>query len=106
MLTSARTARFNALVIFHYGNGGWVRVDSDELGLPGRVYFRMQEVDGELRLTELYLDGRGSPIPPRALRQLPLQALEHGGSGESMRTRMKVAGPDLSRLAAHFASTF
>ena len=41
-----------------FGNGGWCLVDAD-IGLPGRLYVRITGVDGQPRLTELYIDGRG-----------------------------------------------
>jgi len=88
------------------GNGGWHRIDGDH-GIPGRVYFRLQEVDGHLRLTELYLDGRGEPLPPSAVRRLPIQMLEQwAAAAPTARARLGVIGPDLSRLAAFFSTTF
>jgi len=93
-------------VKLHQGNGGWYRVDGG-LGLPGRVYFRVQEVEGHLRMTELYLDGRGTPLSARALREFPVQGLEHWAA--SMRERVDLLhaiGPDLSRLAAYFSASF
>lgn len=86
----------------HQGNGGWHEVEGD-LGLPGRVYFRVQVVDGATRITELYLDGRGEPL--QSVARFPLRGLEQLAS-QASRERMQVAGPDLSRLAAHFATTF
>jgi hypothetical protein len=86
----------------HQGNGGWHEVEGD-LGLPGRVYFRVQPVDEALRITELYLDGRGEPL--QSVARFPLGGLEQLAS-QASRERMQVAGPDLSRLAAYFAATF
>lgn len=89
-----------------YGNGGWCLVEGD-LGLPGRLYVRVSDVDGHLRVTELYIDGRGSPINAAALRKLPLSYLEQWiGHSNPARARLSVAGPDLSRLASYFATTF
>lgn len=91
------------------GRGGWCRVDGG-LGLPGRVYARMTQVDGQLRMTELYIDGRGEAIPPAALRKFPTAMLEQWVT--SIRDRpdefrwgrlVDAVGPDLSRLAAFFA---
>lgn len=86
----------------HQGNGGWFEAEGD-LGLPGRVYFRVQLVDDTLRITEIYLDGRGEPL--QSLARFPLRALEQLAS-QASRPRLQVAGPDLSRLATYFASTF
>ena len=88
------------------GNGGWHKVDAD-LGLPGVTFFRVQEVDDSLRVTELYIDGRGQPIQAGALRRLPLAALEQMAAAmPTAFERLQVAGPDMSRLAAYFATTF
>lgn len=80
--------------------------------MPGRVYVRMQEVDGRLRMTELYIDGRGTPIPPSALRRFPVQMLEQWVAswfdtelGSLSIPRSKMPGPDLSRLAAYFGGS-
>ena len=87
------------------GNGGWCRVEG--LDLPGAVYLRVQEAEGRLRITELYVDGRGAPIAAAGLRRLPLAALEEwAAGGRTTEERLHVAGPDLSRLAAYFATTF
>lgn len=83
------------------GFGGWRRVRGDEVGLPGFVYVRVQEVDGKLRATELYIDGRGVPLSASSLRRLPLAALAELADDPHGLT---VPGPDLSRLAAHFTS--
>jgi hypothetical protein len=86
------------------GNGGWHRIDGD-LGLPGKLYARVRAVDGRPRITELYVDGDGEPIQAAALRRLPLSQLEvwmsdMGGADDD------VAGPDLSRLASFYASSW
>jgi hypothetical protein len=75
------------------------------LGLPGRLYVRLTEIDEQPRLTELYIDGRGEPISPHAVRSLPLAAIEGWASGGSA-ARRGVAGPDLSRLASHYATAW
>ncbi|MGW5742894.1 hypothetical protein [Amycolatopsis sp. NPDC003861] len=90
-----------------YGNGGWVRVDG--IGLPGQVYARFaQGTDRRWRITELYVDGEGEPLPLAAIRQLPIDALEAAmlEGPESVESRSNVAGPDLHRLAAHYATTW
>ncbi len=89
------------------GNGGWYRVAGADLGLPGVVYLRIGEVDGRDRVTELYLDGRGEPLTARAVRGLPTAAFESGaGQFTDTRSRHDSAGPDLSRLARFFGTTF
>lgn len=87
------------------GNGGWVEVEG--LELPGRVYARFQEVDGQVRMTELYVDGDGKPIQAGAVRRLPVTAIEQGLSDDDyLKATSGVAGPDLSRLAASYTTTF
>lgn len=90
------------------GYGGWHRVDADDLDGLGHVYFRVQVVNGALRLTELYLDGRGVPLSPGAVRDLPLGVLETWAASDEDDAMARLAhpGPDLSRLAAHFATMF
>lgn len=89
------------------GNGGWLRV-TDLDGFTGPVYVRLQDVDGALRVTELYLDGQGAPIQPGALRGISLPAFEAGRVVEDdaqLREALARPGPDLSRLASYFATT-
>lgn len=106
-----------AVVRMRVGNGGWLRVD--EWGEPGPLYLRLatDETQERPRLTELYIDGRGNEITSahlRELRRLPgvlayVAAADGGdsvGMWDLLRGRVGIAGPDLSRLAAHFASYF
>jgi hypothetical protein len=90
------------------GNGGWFRTDSDEF--PGPLYVRVQDVDGRMQATELYVDGRGEPLSRRSLRSLNLAPIEawatEVASTPAGAARMQAAGPDLSRLASHFATGF
>lgn len=93
-------------MILRTGNGGWHRIEGAE-GIPGRLYVRIQEVDGLLRITELYVDGQGEPISAAGLRGLPLQMLEQwAADAPAARQRLQTPGPDLSRLAAFFSTTF
>lgn len=88
------------------GNGGWHEVGGD-IGLPGRIYVRVQDVDGHLRVTEIYLDGRGEPIQAGALRRFPLGVMEEwaGRWGElDLHDSEVTPGPDLSRLATYFCA--
>lgn len=110
-LTSARNVRFSAPMELRQGNGGWYLAQGSDLGLPGRLYFRLHEVDGSLRLTELYLDGRGAPVTAGPLRRLPIAVLERGATAmadgsDLSRAKLTSPGPDLSRLAAYFSTTF
>jgi len=90
------------------GNGGWAVFEALDLGLPGRTYVRLTEVDGVDRVTELYVDGRGEPIRPGYFRNFPLAEIEQwlAGFGGGFTARREVAGPDLSRLASYFAHTW
>jgi hypothetical protein len=94
-------------------------------GLPGALYVRVQDVDGVPRVTELYVDGRGEAIEPRALRELQLSRVEiaaqewhvfmsgaykramgdlaeSGIDTSAVEPEYRSPGPDLSRLAAYF----
>jgi hypothetical protein len=89
-----------------YGNGGWCEVSG--LDLPGRVYVRFAEVDGQPRVVELYVDGQGDPIQAGALRQFPVAALEEVTGSDPLLGEFEhtATAADLSRLASHFATGF
>ena len=91
-----------------YGDSGWCRVDTEDL--PGPLYVRLQPEGERLAITELYLDGRGQRLTPQQVRTLPLAALESlilADDGDAdIRDRLNLAGPDLSRLASHYATTY
>lgn len=84
-----------------YGNGGWAEVR--DLGLPGRVYVRFAEVEGQLRIVELYVDGQGEPLQAGSLRRFPISALEDVTDEDDVKSTV---GPDLSRLASSFGTSF
>lgn len=83
--------------------GGWATLDASEEGIPGLVYVRLTEVDGRLRVTELYVDGRGMPIQQGALRYFPLGQLEDwladGQNGATLRRSLLYPEIDLSTEA-------
>ena len=58
----------------NYGFKSWVQLQDDDL--PGVVYAGVDDVDGQPRIVQLYIDGRGEPIQAGALRRFPLAALE------------------------------
>jgi hypothetical protein len=87
------------------GNGGWFCLE-DVDDFPGPLYFRMEVVDGRPRITELYADGQGRPLSAAGFRSLPLRQLEQWAADFPNRSRWSLVGPDLSRLASHFASSF
>lgn len=80
--------------------GGWVTLDASDEGIPGLLYLRLTDVDGRLRVTELYVDGRGAPIQQGALRYFPLGELEdwlaEGKNGETIRRALLYPEIDLS----------
>ncbi len=91
---------------WRYGEGGWVEIHGEEMeGLPGRVYVRFTRTEsGDLRLTELYIDGDGQPIEAGALRAFPLGRAEQAiraFSPETLEHSIGRAGPDLSTLASY-----
>lgn len=90
------------------GNGGWLRVVEAGLPeIPGRVYLRLQMIDGRPRMTGLFIEGLGEPIPAAGLRTFPVQMFEQmvGGVPDVESYLERKPGPDLSRLAAWFAAT-
>lgn len=109
----------------HQGHGGWERVELPGLRLPGVLYVRTQRSDdGQHHITEVYLDGRGRSIPADEFRRIPLSRVEAVIQSEfdewaavagvddddvPPEWRYEIAwdagppGPDLSRLAAHYA---
>lgn len=89
-----------------HGNGGWVRVTSAQQ--PGPLYLRYA-TDIRPVLTEMYLDADGSEIAPAFLRSIDLSgltALIARGNGERMDSSSRRAGPDMSRLASTFSTTW
>jgi hypothetical protein len=74
--------------------------------LDAAVYVRYQDLDGRLVAWELYLDG--SHMTPDLLRAVPLGQIDAwvNAQPERVRVRLDVPGPDLRRLARHFATTF
>jgi hypothetical protein len=94
-------------VTWSYGHGGWVRFDGSDH--PGPVYLRFKEDGGRLRVTEIYMDGRGSTFRSADLRQLDLSRLEALAASqwdEVAKLRAKAPGPDLARLASHYSTTW
>jgi hypothetical protein len=92
----------------YVGTGGWVRVFSaPRIPADLAVYCRFADLDGELRITETYVEGRGRPVGD-ATRRLPTSAIESAVNAEpkSVRDRLGMPGPDLGLLASHFAGGF
>ena len=90
-----------------FGRGGWVRLDDPDM--PGPVYLRYRSDNGRPVLTEFYLDGRGSEIPPGVFRDLDLTgftAWAMRGEGGWLERSPRSPGPDLSRLASYFGTGF
>jgi hypothetical protein len=89
-----------------YGNGGWIRVDG--IGLPGPLYVRFAADErGRWRAVEIYVDGQGTSLPTSVLRQVRLDLLEAAVlQYGNMEARSGTPGPDLHRLAAHYATTW
>lgn len=54
----------------------WVAFMGPPLGFADPVVCRVAEVDDRLRIVELRLGGGGRPVTARALRELPISAME------------------------------
>lgn len=92
-----------------YGNAGWVRLDDPDM--PGPVYlrYRSEPQSGRPVLAEFYLDGRDQEIPTSLFRTLDLAgftAWAMRDEGDWLEKSLLRPGPDLSRLASHFATSF
>ena len=90
-----------------FGHGGWVRVDAPDM--PGPAYLRYRSDSGRPVLTEFYLDGRGREIPSGLFRTLDLAGVTAWGmrgEGAWLEGAPLEAGPDLSRLASSFGTTW
>jgi len=89
------------------GNGGWCL--ASDAGAPA-VFVRFVDVDGRLRVGQLYWSPDGQPISADRLRALRLGQIEAMANAaemaRSIRARMDLPGPDLARLASHYATTF
>jgi 8-oxo-dGTP pyrophosphatase MutT (NUDIX family) len=92
-----------------YGNGGWVRVDSE--ALPGPLYLRLAQDDaGRWHTREVFIEGEDRHIEAADLRNIPLRALEteilSNGGLSTMTAHARLPGPDLSTLASYYATSF
>lgn len=86
------------------GFHSWVKIQDDDL--PGVAYAGVDVVDGQPRIVQLYIDGRGEPIQAGAMRSFPLAAIEQlvatmtDGDGNLLPIPGTQNGPNLSLLAA------
>jgi hypothetical protein len=93
------------------GHGGWCRIDKDpenenDPDLPGPMYVRLSNVGGNVVITEMYIDGRGERVKPGVLRKLNTSEIEQWLSSAYPRKQLGVPGPDLSRLAETYSTTW
>ena len=56
-----------------YGNGGWARVTSNDIG--GWLYLRLRLDRGRPLVAEFYYDARGGELTAKVLRELPFANL-------------------------------
>jgi len=90
-----------------YGNGGWVRFDD---GADAALVRFAPDDRGRLRVSELYLDGGqlgAGRVDGGFLRRFPVSSLEAlANEDNAVRSRMRLPGPDLARLASYYATSF
>lgn len=88
------------------GNGGWTRYRSS--ALPAAVLVRFADRAGRLVPVELYVDTDDGQLDAKLLRTVPLGRIEAWANQNdgSLRAHLDIPGPDLRRLAGHFATTF
>lgn len=90
-----------------YGNGGWVQVQAEDM--PGPVYLRYRSDRGRPVLCEFYLDAHDDEITTASFETLDLRAFTlfaMQDMGDWLERTLRSPGPDLSRLASHFATGF
>ena len=92
-----------------YGNGGWVRVDSETL--PGPLYLHLaQDDEGHWHTREVFVEGEVRHVEAADLRNIPLRALETeilaDGGQDVLTNHARLPGPDLATLASYYATTF
>jgi len=88
-----------------YGNGGWIRVTGEDL--PGSLYLRLRPDErGRWTTRELYLEGEWRSLVAGDLRELPLTGIEAAVDPDKLASNVDTVAPDLSILAAFFATTF
>lgn len=85
------------------GNSGWVRME-------GGPFLRFVEAeDGRLEIGEIYWAPE-SAVTAATLRELRLGEIEAAANAptvaDAIRERLRLPGPDLARLASHYATTF
>jgi hypothetical protein len=88
-----------------YGNGGWVRYESDDLPCPAFVRF-VRADDGRLIPADLFLtDEQG--LDAGLIRKVPLGRIQASVNlrPEFVRLKMKRPSPDLRRLVSYFATS-
>ena len=85
------------------GRGGWVRYESDDLDVPVFVRFAPGS-GGALEPVDLFLPSVGGPLSPTLLRRVPLGRIEAwvNADPDFVLRGIRLPGPDLRRLAAHF----
>ncbi|MGE4164029.1 MAG: hypothetical protein AB7G23_20065 [Vicinamibacterales bacterium] len=86
------------------GNGGWVRY----VDRWGPVFLRFELADDRLRVVETYFPPAEGESMSARLQRLPLSRVEAWANQarELIEPGLAVAGPDLERAAAYFATTF
>lgn len=86
-----------------FGNGGWARYRSP--ALPAPVMIRFADRAGRLVPVELYVDAGDGQVDAKLLRTLPLGRIEAwvNRADSPLRARLEIPGPDLRRLAGHYA---
>lgn len=92
-----------------YGNGGWLRVDAEDM--PGPLYLRYRRDNGLPVLIEMYLDAQAGELPFESLKDLhadlkAFTSFAMQGRADWLDQTNQTPGPDLSRLASYFGTGF
>lgn len=101
-------------MLLSFGNGGWLRVDAADM--PGAMYLRYRIEKDRAVLAEFYLDAHAGEIPSDLFaKREPEEALDLKGmyllvnepeNFEWLSQSVREPGPDLSRLASYYGTTF
>lgn len=92
---------------FTPGNGGWVRLLTDDL--PGLLYVRLEAgPTGQWEVRDLFLAGDDEPITGEHLRKIRLAQIEADAAefDDRMRSFLAEPAPDLRTLAAFFTTRY
>lgn len=95
-------------MLMSFGNGGWIMVQAEDM--PGVTYWRYKIEKDRAVLAEFYLDAHESEIDSHLFETLDLKGMyllmNDPENFDELKRKVNDPGPDLSRLASYFATSF